>query len=96
MLNVSTLKPLDDRVVIEPLEPERETPGGIVLPESVSNRKNERGTVVAVGPGKLLDNGERGGMDIQVGDKVVYARYAGTEVEDYVIVRAYDVLAVID
>ncbi|MFH0981316.1 MAG: co-chaperone GroES [Planctomycetota bacterium] len=92
------MRPLDDRVVIQPGDPEEVTAGGIVLPDS-AKEKPQRGTVIAVGPGKLLDNGERGTLDVQVGDEVYYGKYTGTEVEingeDYVIVRESDILAVV-
>ena len=90
------LEPLDDRVVIEPAEAEERTAGGIVLPDS-AQEKPQRGTVVACGPGKLLDSGERGALDVKVGDVVLYGKYAGTEVrvgeDEYVIMRESDILA---
>lgn len=91
------LKPLDDRVVVQPTEAEEVTAGGIVLPDS-AREKPQRGTVVAIGPGKLLDSGKRGEMDVKGGDEVVYGKYSGTEVEvsgeTYVILRESDILAV--
>ena len=93
------VQPLDDRILVEPLEAEDTTTGGIVLPDS-AREKPQRGTVKATGPGKLMDSGERGEMSVQVGDEVFYGKYAGTEVEidgnDLVILRENDVLAVID
>ena len=71
------LRPLDDRVVVEPVEAEEMTAGGIVLPDT-AKEKPQRGTVVAVGPGKLLDSGERGELSVAVGDEVIYGKYAGT------------------
>ena len=92
------MRPLDDRVVLEPGNPEEVTAGGIVLPDS-AQEKPQRGTIVAVGPGKLLDSGERGTLDVKVGDEVFYGKYAGNEVEingqDYVILRESDILAVV-
>jgi chaperonin GroES len=92
------IKPLDDRIVVRRSEAEEVTAGGIVLPDS-AREKPQRGTVEAVGPGKLLDNGERGAMDVSVGDQVFYGKYAGTEIEiggeEYVILRESDVLAII-
>jgi chaperonin GroES len=73
------IKPLGDKVVIEPLESEEKSAGGIILPDS-AKKKPQEGTVVAVGPGKVLENGSRGEMSVKVGDIVVYAKYGGTEV----------------
>jgi chaperonin GroES len=92
------IRPLDDRIVIEQSTAEEVTAGGIVLPDS-AQEKPQRGKVVAAGPGKLLDSGERGAMDVQVGDQVFYAKYSGTNVEingdEFVILRESDVLAII-
>jgi len=73
------IKPLGDKVVVEPLESEEKSAGGIILPDS-AKKKPQEGTVVAVGPGKVLENGTRGEMSVKVGDVVVYAKYGGTEV----------------
>ncbi len=93
------LKPLDDRVVVKQGEAEERTAGGIVLPDT-AKEKPQRGSVVAVGPGKLLDSGQRGALSVKVGDEVFYAKYAGSDVEvngeKYVILRESDVLAVIE
>lgn len=90
------LNPLDDRVVVEPFEAEEKTAGGIVLPDSAKERP-QRGKVVSVGPGKLLDSGERGSPSVAVGDEVIYGKYAGTDVEvggkDLKILREADILA---
>jgi chaperonin GroES len=90
------LKPLDDRIVVEPQEAEEMTAGGIVLPDT-AKEKPQRGTVLAVGPGKLLDNGERATLSVAVGDEVIYGKYSGTDVEvggrDVKILRESDVLA---
>ncbi|MCL4192823.1 MAG: co-chaperone GroES [Thermoguttaceae bacterium] len=90
------LKPLDDRIVVEPVEAEEMTAGGIVLPDT-AKEKPQRGTVLAVGPGKLLDNGERGTLSVAIGDEVIYGKYAGTDIEidgrDVKILRESDVLA---
>lgn len=90
------LRPLDDRVVVEPLEAEQVTAGGIVLPDS-AKEKPQRGKVVAVGPGKLLDSGDRGKLSVVVGDQVIYGKYGGSEVEvdgvEYKILRENDILA---
>ncbi|MBI1346493.1 co-chaperone GroES [bacterium] len=91
-----TLKPLDDRIVIEPLTAEEKTAGGIVLPDS-AKEKPQRGKVVAVGPGRLLDSGERHPIALSVGDEVLFAKYGGTEIEvdgvDVKILREQDILA---
>jgi chaperonin GroES len=90
------LRPLDDRVVIEPMDPEEVTAGGIVLPDA-AQEKPQRGHVVAVGPGKLLDSGKRGELSIGIGDQVIFGKYAGSEVEvdgkDLKIMRESDILA---
>jgi len=93
------IEPLDDRVVVEVEEAEEVTAGGIVLPDA-AKEKPQRGAIVAAGPGKLLDSGERGAPDVEVGDSVLYGRYAGTEVKvggkEYVIMRESDILAKIE
>ena len=93
------VKPLDDRVLIKQCEAESMTAGGIVLPDS-AQEKPQMGKVVAAGPGKMLDSGERGKLSVKVGDTVYYGRYAGTEVkmdgEPYVICRESDILAVVE
>jgi chaperonin GroES len=90
------LRPLDDRIVVSPVEAESMTAGGIVLPDS-AKEKPQRGKVVAVGPGKLLDSGKRGELSLTVGDEVIYAKYGGSDIEvngeDYKILRESDVLA---
>ena len=90
------LKPLDDRIVVEPVEAEQITSGGIVLPDT-AKEKPQRGTVLAVGPGKLLDNGKRGELSVAVGDEVIYGKYSGSDIEiddrDIKILRESDVLA---
>ena len=90
------VKPLDDRVVVETLEAEDKTAGGIVLPDS-AKQKPQRGRVVAVGPGKMLDDGKRSAVSVHVGDEVIYGRYAGNDVnierKEYKILREGDILA---
>jgi len=90
------IRPLDDRVVVEPVEAEAKTAGGIVLPDT-AKEKPQRGKVLAVGPGKLLDSGKRGDLSVQVGDQVIYGKYGGSEVEvngeEYKILRESDILA---
>jgi chaperonin GroES len=90
------LRPLDDRVVVEPMEAEQMTAGGIVLPDT-AKEKPQRGTVISIGPGKLMDSGERGTMSVKIGDEVIYGKYSGTEIElngqDVKILREADILA---
>ena len=90
------LKPLADRVVVKPLVKEEVTKGGIVLPDTIKEKPQE-GEVVAVGPGKLGDDGKRIEMELKKGDKVIYAKYAGTEWkqddQEYLILRESDILA---
>ncbi len=93
------LKPLGDRVVVKVLEAEEKTASGIVLPEK-AKEKPQQGEVIAVGSGKILDNGTKVDMEVKNGDKVLYSRYAGTEVkvkgEEYLILRQDDILALVD
>ena len=93
------VKPLDDRVLIQQSEAEETTAGGIVLPDT-AKEKPQRGKVIAVGPGKLLDSGQRGTLSLKKGDKVFYGKYAGTEIKidgtEYVLIRETDVLAIIE
>ncbi|MCD6081217.1 MAG: co-chaperone GroES [Candidatus Omnitrophota bacterium] len=92
------IEPLADRVLVKPMEAEEKTKGGIVLPDT-AKEKPQQGEVVAVGKGKTLDNGEVKPLEVKVGDKVLYGKYAGTEVtidgEEYLIIREDDILAVI-
>jgi len=93
------LKPLADRVIVEPLDDEADTsPGGIIIPDT-AKEKPQKGTIVAVGPGRTSDDGKSVKMEVKSGDRVVYSKYAGSEyVEDgieYLIVRESDILAVI-
>ncbi|MFP4106371.1 MAG: co-chaperone GroES [Phycisphaerae bacterium] len=93
------VKPLDDRVLVKQSEAEEKTAGGIVLPDT-AKEKPQRGEVVATGPGKQLDSGQRGGMSVSKGDVVFYGKYAGTEIkidgEEYVILRESDILAIVE
>jgi chaperonin GroES len=90
------LRPLDDRIVVEPLEAEEVTSGGIVLPDT-AKEKPQRGVVLAVGPGKLLDSGERGELSVALGDEVIFGKYAGSDIEidgrEVKVLRESDVLA---
>ncbi len=91
-----TIRPLEDRVVIKQIEAEAKTAGGIVLPET-AKEKPQRGEVLAVGPGKLLDSGERSPIGVVVGDEVLFGKYSGTEIkvdgEEVKILRESDILA---
>lgn len=93
------LRPLHDRVIVKRVEEERTTPGGIVIPDSAAE-KPIRGEVLAVGNGKILDNGEQRALDVKVGDKVLFGKYSGTEVkvedEDLLVMREDDIMAVIE
>src|SRR6058998_1304187 len=90
------IRPLDDRVVVEPLEAEEKTAGGILLPDT-AKQKPQRGRVLAVGPGKLRDNGQRSTVAVGAGDEVLYGRYAGNDIEvdgkELKIMREGDILA---
>ena len=90
------VRPLDDRVVVEPLEAEEKTAGGILLPDT-AKQKPQRGRVLAVGPGKLLEDGQRAKTSVSKGDEVLYGKYSGSEVEvegkELKILRETDILA---
>jgi chaperonin GroES len=93
-----SIKPLEDRIVIKQVEAEQTTASGLVIPDTAKEKPQE-GDVVAVGPGRIDDNGNRIPLDIAVGDKVIYSKYGGTEVkyggEDLLVLSARDVLAVV-
>jgi len=90
------LQPLADRLVVKPTEREEVTKGGIVLPDTAKEKPQE-GEILAVGPGRLSEDGKRVAMDVKVGDRVIYAKYGGTEIkiedEELVILRESDILA---
>jgi len=96
---MSTVRPLEDRILVKPLDAEIKTASGLFLPES-AKEKPMQGKVVAVGPGKLLDNGKRQGPLVKKGDTVVYGKYAGTEIEiknvKHIIVRETELLGLIE
>ena len=96
--NATKLRPLGDRVVIQPTPREEMTKSGIVLPDTVKEKPQE-GKVIAAGPGKILDDGKREPMDVKTGDKVLYAKYAGTEFkiddDELLIVSQKDILAIV-
>jgi chaperonin GroES len=93
------LKPLGDRLVVKPSEQEEKTPSGIILPETAKEKPQE-GEVLAVGPGRYGDEDERIPMDVKVGDIVLFAKYAGTEIKmndvKYLILKETDILAIVD
>ena len=93
------IKPLHDRIIVEAAQKEERTAGGIILPDS-AQEKPQKGKVLAVGPGKVLDSGKLAPVDVKVGETVLYGKYSGTEVTvggtDYTILRAEDVLAVVE
>jgi chaperonin GroES len=99
MEDLMKLKPLGNRVVIEPIEQEEMTAGGIVLPET-AKEKPQKGTVVAAGPGERDDDGKHIELDVKVGDQVLFAKYAGTEIKiegkKLLILRETDLLAIIE
>ena len=93
------MQPLGDRVVVRPLEPQAKTKGGIVLPDTAKEKPQE-GEVVAVGKGKILDNGTLQALEVKVGDKILYGKYSGNEIttkegEELLIMREEDILAII-
>jgi chaperonin GroES len=93
------LRPLHDRVIVKRVEEERTTPGGIVIPDSATE-KPIKGEVIAVGNGKILDDGSKRELDVKVGDKVLFGKYSGTEVkvaeEELLVMREDDIMAVIE
>ena len=97
---MTKLKPLGDRLVVEPIEQEDTTSGGILLPET-AKEKPQKGKVIAAGPGKLDDSGKRVKMEVKVGDRVLYAKYSGTEIKveenkKLLILKESDVLALVE
>lgn len=91
------LKPLGDRVVVKPEPSEEKTMSGIVLPDS-AKEKPQIGTIIAIGSGRILDNGQKVPMEVKIGDKIIYAKYGGTEIkldgEEYIILQERDILAI--
>ena len=94
---MATLKPIGDRIVVKALAAEEKTIGGIILPDA-AQQKPQEAEIVAVGPGKTLDNGKLVAIEVNVGDKIIYAKYGGTDVkvagEEFVILRQDDILAI--
>ena len=99
VVSIKDIKPLADRVLVEPLEQEETTPSGLVLPDTAKEKPQE-GKVLAVGPGRLMDSGERAPMEVKANDRVLYAKYAGTEIKKddkkYLLLSEKDILAVAD
>ncbi|MBP7999123.1 MAG: co-chaperone GroES [Chloroflexi bacterium] len=95
----TNMKPLGDRVVVRPVEQEQTTPSGLVLPET-AKEKPQQGVIIAAGPGRRDDDGKRIAMDVAVGDSVLYAKYAGTEIkinnEKLLILKESDILAIVE
>jgi chaperonin GroES len=95
---ITSLRPLGDRVVVKPLARETVTRSGIVLPDTAKEKPQE-GEILAVGPGKVLDNGKRTTLEVKVGQRILFAKYSGTEVkiegEEYLILRENDVLGIV-
>jgi chaperonin GroES len=93
------IRPLNDRILVKRLEEEEKTAGGIIIPDSAKEKPAE-GEIVAIGPGKMNDAGERAAMDVKVGDRVLFSKYGGTDVkydgDDYLIMREDDILGVIE
>jgi len=96
---IPKIQPLGDRVVVKALARETVTKSGLVLPDTAKEKPQE-GEVLAVGPGKVLDNGKRTTLEVKVGERVVFARYAGTEIkidgEEYLILRESDVMGIVE
>jgi chaperonin GroES len=99
LVTSSKLRPLGDRVLVKPTPRDEMTKSGIVLPDTAKEKPQE-GEVIAAGPGKILEDGTREAMDVKVGDKVLYAKYAGTEFkvegDDFLIVSQKDILAIVE
>ena len=95
----TTIKPLEDRILVQPLEAEQTTASGLVIPDTAKEKPQE-GKVIATGPGRVDDNGNRVPLDVSVGDVVIYSKYGGTEVkyagEEYLVLSARDLLAVVE
>ena len=93
------IRPLQDRIIVKRIEEEEKTKGGIIIPDSAKEKPSE-GKVIAVGPGKVTDDGKKIPMETKVGDRVLFGKYSGTEIKengkDYLIVRESDVLAIIE
>lgn len=95
-----TLRPIGDHLIVKPLAKEEKSASGIIIPDTVEKERAERGEVVAVGPGRTLENGTRSVVDVKVGDKVVFKKYAPDEVkvggEEFLVIKMEDVVAVME
>lgn len=93
------LKPLGDRIIVKPIQEDEVTKGGIILPDTAEKEKPEKGEVIAVGPGKILDNGQRLEMEVKVGDKILFTKYGPDEIkvddEEILVIKQEDILAII-
>jgi chaperonin GroES len=93
------IRPLHDRVIVQRLEEEEKTKGGIIIPDTAKEKPQE-GKVIAVGPGKILENGTKITLDVKVGDKILFGKYSGTEIkiegEEFLMMREEDILGVIE
>jgi chaperonin GroES len=93
------IRPLHDRVIVQRLEEEEKTKGGIIIPDTAKEKPQE-GKVIAVGPGKILENGTKTALDVKVGDKILFGKYSGTEIkiegEEFLMMREEDILGVIE
>ena len=93
------LKPLSNKIILEPVSAEEKTKSGLIIPDTVNQEKPEQGKVLAVGPGKMLKNGQRSAMDVKVGDTVIFSKYSPSEIKldgkEYLVVSEEDVLAVV-
>lgn len=94
------LKPLHDHVIVKPITEDEVTKAGIVLPDTVDKEKPEKGEVMAVGPGKLMDNGQRASMSIKIGDRVMFKKYSPDEIkvndEEYLVISESDIMAILE
>ncbi|MBI4652965.1 co-chaperone GroES [Candidatus Kuenenbacteria bacterium] len=92
--------PLNDRVIIKPIQKDEITKSGIILPETMNKEKPEQGEVIAVGPGKLLDNGKRASMEVKVGDKVLFTKYSPNEIkiddQELLVINESDIMAILN
>lgn len=97
---MSKLRPLGDRVIVKPVAKEEMTKTGIILPDTVDKERPEQGEVISIGPGKVLENGQRAPMNVKVGDKVVFKKYSPDEVKietvEYLVILESDIMAVIE
>jgi len=97
---MSKLKPLNDKVIVKPIQEDEKTKAGIVLPDTAEKEKPEKGEIVAVGPGKLLENGSRAPMSVKVGDKVIFKKYSPDEIkidkEEFLVIDEGDIIGIIE